>query len=252
MWICHALRRKEDLVPIEQAGKPSSFPLQTAGPVFPFSEQDYLLICLCSINLCAAKAMCTLLRSEPARVTWLSKPFPRCFLHWGFLQFWHKNSAKFIANFDSSSSLCFVVETSRPVSVSHVLTWCAVKHSLWKELGLRTEHRASAVYLGTQRGSRRRELALLPQAVRWRTTARQRPVRHREERSKRLRGRWWLGVHVPKPASSLLMFEVLLCSEHPFHWLRRAGKGGALQWGRPVPLLKSHPTAGWGPGRNPV
>ena len=68
---------------MEQAGKPSSFPLKTAGLALPFSEQVYLLICLSSINLCVAKAMCTLLKAEPASITWLSKPFPRYHLHLG-------------------------------------------------------------------------------------------------------------------------------------------------------------------------
>lgn len=48
---------------MEQVGKPSSFPLQIAGLVLPFSEQVYVLICLSNINLCVAKAMCTLLKA---------------------------------------------------------------------------------------------------------------------------------------------------------------------------------------------
>lgn len=78
------MQLKEDLVSMEQAGKSSSFPLQTAGLALPFSEQVYLLICLSSINLCVAKAMCTLLKAEPASVTWLSEPFPKYHLHSGF------------------------------------------------------------------------------------------------------------------------------------------------------------------------
>lgn len=54
-------------------------------------------------------------------------------------------------------------------------------------MGLRTEPRASVVCSGTQRRSGRREFALLPQAVLRKITARERPVRHGEEMSKRLR-----------------------------------------------------------------
>lgn len=71
---CHALRRKQqDLV---TSRKTSISPLQIAVLVLPFSEQVYILICLSNINLCVAKAMCTLLKAEPASITWLSKHLP--------------------------------------------------------------------------------------------------------------------------------------------------------------------------------
>lgn len=95
-----------------------------------------------SINLCVAKSMCTLLRSEPACLTWLSKPFPRCCLHLSSLQFWHKNPAKFMSNFDVFLGLCFGREKSHPVILSLILTWCAVKYSVQEKVG--TENRAQS------------------------------------------------------------------------------------------------------------
>lgn len=44
-----------DLLSAEPSGKPQSVPLRTAGLVSPFGEQVYLLICLSSINSCAAR-----------------------------------------------------------------------------------------------------------------------------------------------------------------------------------------------------
>lgn len=61
---------------------------------------------------------------------------------------------------------------------------CEIQHV--EKAGLENRAQSQCCLLGDPKGSRRRELALLPQAVQRKITARERPVRHREEKSKRL------------------------------------------------------------------